>query len=92
MRKLKLPRKSEPCRHCGGTGYPIDEVPAGEALRAAREAAGLGLREIAGSIGVSPTHVSDVETGRRNPSSAFLGRYLAALGTAQEPPKKLRRP
>lgn len=80
MRRIKLPRKAEPCRVCGGTGHVIDEGPAGEILRKARESAGLGLREIATKLGVSATHVSDVERGHRKPSTAFLERYLAVIG------------
>lgn len=80
MKRIKIPRKAEPCRACGGTGHAIDEGLAGEVLRNARESAGLGLREIATKLGVSATHVSDVERGNRKPSGDFLERYLAAVG------------
>jgi len=48
----------------------------GRRLRGAREARGLSLREIARRIGVSPSFVSQVETGKASPSVGTL--YLLA--------------
>ncbi len=44
----------------------------GERLRAARTARGLGLRELAGRLAVSPSLISQIETGRSNPSVSTL--------------------
>ena len=44
----------------------------GERLRAARAARGLSLRELAGRLGVSPSLISQIETGRANPSVSTL--------------------
>jgi transcriptional regulator with XRE-family HTH domain len=57
----------------GGNGgarpsYP----PMGERLRAARQARGLTLRELAIRLGVSPSMISQIETGRASPSVSTL--------------------
>jgi transcriptional regulator with XRE-family HTH domain len=44
----------------------------GERLRAARARRGLSLRELAGRLGVSPSLISQIETGRANPSVSTL--------------------
>lgn len=44
----------------------------GERLRAARRARSLSLRDLAGRLGVSPSLISQVETGRASPSVATL--------------------
>lgn len=44
----------------------------GEHLRVARQARGLSLRELAGRLGVSPSLISQIETGRANPSVSTL--------------------
>ncbi len=52
----------------GRPGYP----QMGERLRAARAARGLSLRELAGRLRVSPSLISQIETGRSNPSVSTL--------------------
>jgi len=44
----------------------------GERLRAARSERRLSLRELAGRLGVSPSLISQIETGRANPSVSTL--------------------
>jgi transcriptional regulator with XRE-family HTH domain len=44
----------------------------GERLRAARQARGLTLRELAQRLGVSPSMISQIETGRASPSVSTL--------------------
>ncbi len=51
----------------------------GERLRAARTARGLSLRELAGRLGVSPSLISQIETGRSNPSVSTLYAIAAEL-------------
>lgn len=53
----------------------------GAAVRAAREARGLTLRELARRIDVSPSFVSQVEHGKANPSVGTLYALVSALGT-----------
>jgi len=56
----------------------IDQV--GSRLREARKARGLSLREIARRISVSPSFVSQVETGKASPSVGTLYYLVNALG------------
>jgi transcriptional regulator with XRE-family HTH domain/quercetin dioxygenase-like cupin family protein len=51
----------------------------GERLRAARSARRLSLRELAGRLGVSPSLISQIETGRANPSVSTLYAMAAEL-------------
>ena len=51
----------------------------GERLREARRAAGLSLRELADRLGVSPSLISQIETGRANPSVSTLYAIAAEL-------------
>ncbi len=44
----------------------------GDALREARRGRGLSLRELADRLGVSPSLISQIETGRANPSVSTL--------------------
>lgn len=51
----------------------------GERLRAARSARRLSLRELAGRLGVSASLISQIETGRANPSVSTLYAIAAEL-------------
>lgn len=53
-------------------GARPDYPEMGERLRAARSARRLSLRELAGRLGVSPSLISQIETGRANPSVSTL--------------------
>ncbi len=59
---------SEPVLQTARAAYP----QMGERLRAARQARGLTLRELAQRLGVSPSMVSQIETGRASPSVSTL--------------------
>jgi transcriptional regulator with XRE-family HTH domain len=54
------------------------------ALRRARIAAGFGVREVARSLDMSHTTISQWETGKRVPSLADLTAMLTAIGVAGE--------
>lgn len=58
------------------------EVPvlAVERIRKRREARGLSIRALAGRIGVSPSLVSQIETGKANPSVGTLVAISTELG------------
>lgn len=58
----------------------VGRLLAGEnPVRVWREHRGKGLRGLAGEIGVSPGHLSQIETGAKGPSLELLQRLAAAL-------------
>lgn len=69
---------------------PGGEVPVGvtdglgERLRAAREAQGLSLRELARRIGVSASLISQIETGKVQPSVSTLYAFVSELGVSMD--------
>ena len=60
------------------TGRP-DYPEMGERLREARRARSLSLRTLAERLGVSPSLISQIETGRANPSVSTLYAIAAEL-------------
>jgi transcriptional regulator with XRE-family HTH domain len=52
----------------------------GARLRAQRERSGVGLRELARRLGVSPSAISQIETGRSRPSVSTLYAIVSELG------------
>ena len=52
----------------------------GHRLRAERERLGIGLRELARRVGVSPSLVSQIELDRVNPSVSTLYAIVTELG------------
>ena len=58
----------------------------GAALRALRTSRGLRQKELASRVGVSPSYLALIESGRRVPGEALRGRLAAALGL---PPDRL---
>jgi transcriptional regulator with XRE-family HTH domain len=52
----------------------------GRVLRRAREASGIGVREMAGRLSCSPSHVSQVERGVTSPSVHTLFSMVRELG------------
>ena len=57
----------------------LEHPEMGEALREARRARGLSLRELADRLGVSPSLISQIETGRANPSVSTLYAIASEL-------------
>jgi transcriptional regulator with XRE-family HTH domain len=72
--EVTVPRTS-PRGNGTGTGYP----GMGDHLRSARRAHGLSLRELADRLGVSPSLISQVETGRARPSVSTLYAIASEL-------------
>ncbi len=52
----------------------------GARLRAQRERNGVGLRELARRLGISPSAISQIETGRSRPSVSTLYAIVSELG------------
>ena len=59
---------------------PLDGSKVGHRLRAERERLGVGLRELARRVGVSPSLVSQIELDRVNPSVSTLYAIVTELG------------
>jgi transcriptional regulator with XRE-family HTH domain len=58
----------------------LDSSKVGHRLRAERERLGVGLRELARRVGVSPSLVSQIELDRVNPSVSTLYAIVTELG------------
>jgi transcriptional regulator with XRE-family HTH domain len=59
---------------------PLDGSKVGHRLREERERLGIGLRELARRVGVSPSLVSQIELDRVNPSVSTLYAIVTELG------------
>jgi transcriptional regulator with XRE-family HTH domain len=76
---------AEPTHATGPPPAPAGSPPGdnlGAAIRAAREARGLSLRELARRVDVSPSFVSQVERGKANPSVGTLYALVSVLGVS----------
>jgi transcriptional regulator with XRE-family HTH domain len=60
---------------------PLWRHALGRELRRRRHARGETLRATAGRAGVSPQYLSEVERGRKEPSSEMIAAVAGALGT-----------
>lgn len=54
----------------------------GEAIAEMRKQRGLTQADVARSVGVSPTHISLIENGKREPSLSLLKRMGSTLGVS----------
>lgn len=59
---------------------PLWRVAVGHELREERRRTGHTLSDVAGTAGVSTQYLSEVERGRKEPSSEVLGAVAGALG------------
>ncbi len=59
---------------------PLWREAVGHELREERRTAGRTLADVAGEAGVSTQYLSEVERGRKEPSSEVLGAVAGALG------------
>ncbi len=59
---------------------PLWREAVGHELREERRTAGRTLADVAGQAGVSTQYLSEVERGRKEPSSEVLGAVAGALG------------
>lgn len=78
---LRIPVRTGACERCDGTGLQLDAIATGKRIRQARRRLGIGLREASRALKLSPTHLSDIELGRRAPSPEALDRIIELLGT-----------
>lgn len=59
---------------------PVDGGAVGRAVRSERRKKGLSVREAAALIGITPSHLSQIERGVTNPSLTVLRKTADALG------------
>jgi transcriptional regulator with XRE-family HTH domain len=59
---------------------PLWREALGRSLRAARESQGSRLVDIAERAGISPQYLSEIERGRKEPSSEMIAAVTGALG------------
>lgn len=70
------------CPRCGGTGYVTDPKVEGAEMRAKRTKRGIGLREAARRVGVSPAYLCDLEHGRRRWSQKLRALLIEIIAPA----------
>ena len=73
---LRFPAKNRPAPE------PLWRDVLGEKLRAARTDRGQTLAETAARAGISPQYLSEIERGRKEPSSEMIAAVAGALGTS----------
>jgi transcriptional regulator with XRE-family HTH domain len=61
---------------------PLWREVVGRRLRARRHARGDTLAETAARAGIAPQYLSELERGRKDPSSEILAAVVGALGTS----------
>jgi transcriptional regulator with XRE-family HTH domain len=71
----KLPARETPLQE------PLWREVLGQRLRALRQEQRETLSETAGRAGISPQYLSEVERGRKEPSSEMIAALAGALGT-----------
>ncbi len=71
---------SDLARQAGQLDRGFEGSKVGSRLRAERERRGIGLRELARRVGVSPSLVSQIELDRVNPSVSTLYAIVTELG------------
>ena len=59
---------------------PLWRVVLGRTLRAVREERGSRLVDVAERAGISPQYLSEIERGRKEPSSEMIAAVTGALG------------
>ncbi|WP_084529238.1 helix-turn-helix domain-containing protein [Nocardia crassostreae] len=79
LRSIPGGREERPREEAGRE--PLWREVLGEQLRALRQEQGEKLIETAGRAGISPQHLSEVERGRKDPSSEMISNLAGALGT-----------
>ena len=70
---------SDPAPRSGAVERSFEPSKVGSRLRAERERLGIGLRELARRVGVSPSLVSQIELDRVNPSVSTLYALVTEL-------------
>lgn len=76
--------ETETCSHCQGTGQVYAIGTTGPALKSMREGAGVGLREMARRLEVSPSYLSKMENCPHRCPVVRVNQYIAECGAEAE--------
>ena len=71
------------CTRCCGFGDMPEPVSFGLHVGRLRMQSKIGLREMSRSLGISPTHLSDIEKGKRGASVELRGKMESALAKGE---------
>ena len=77
----------EPERRARRAARPEAQDDVGPSLRAHREQRQLSLRELARRLSISPSALSQIETGKSRPSVSTLYAIVSELGISLQRPK-----
>jgi DNA-binding XRE family transcriptional regulator len=80
--RTQEPRAQEPLRQQPRAQEPLWREVLGQRLRALRQDQDQTLSETAGRAGISPQYLSEIERGRKEPSSEMIAALAGALGTS----------
>ena len=80
--RAQEPRAQEPLRQQPRAQEPLWREVLGQRLRALRQDQDQTLSETAGRAGISPQYLSEIERGRKEPSSEMIAALAGALGTS----------
>jgi DNA-binding XRE family transcriptional regulator len=80
--RAQEPRTQEPLRQQPRAQEPLWREVLGQRLRALRQDQDQTLSETAGRAGISPQYLSEIERGRKEPSSEMIAALAGALGTS----------
>ena len=75
-----VPFRSRPAPHPQPQPEPLWREAVGEQLRAERTDRGERIADVAARAGVAPQYLSELERGRKDPSSEVLSAVSGALG------------
>lgn len=71
--------KTNPCRHCNGSGKEPDRDAVGPALVKLRKASNVKQKDIAEFLDISAGHLCDIESGKKWCSLELYTRYKTAV-------------
>ncbi len=81
---LRAQRASVPSGNADASPVALPYTPFGERLRELRGQCVLSQTELADKVGVSQVYISQLETGRRDPTAAIIPALAEALGVSRE--------
>ena len=79
---LRRQPPAQPLRQEPRAQEPLWREVLGQRLRALRQDQDQTLSETAGRAGISPQYLSEIERGRKEPSSEMIAALAGALGTS----------